>query len=943
MKRENKNNSSKLYFLFLQSVCLVILSGSILWGCSLKKPIPVIEKTYCNKTENPLGIETIAPQFSWLVKSAINGAQQSAFRILVSESKEELLGDSGILWDSGKMESDQSIGIPYEGDNLQTESKYYWKVKVWDQNGNESEWSKISFWQMGLLSADDWEFAEWIGYEELDSLKLLVDGVTGYGDISMDKVEDPAIVPFFRKEFELNDKIECATLSISGLGHYEASINGQKVSDNFLAPGWTDYEKTVLYNSYDVTQQLNEGLNCIGVMVGNGFYYNNRERYRKLIIAYGFPKLIGKLKVHYKNGTSKTIVSDASWKTLKSPITYSSIYGGEDYDARMEQKGWDNQGFDAENWEPVTMVTPPSGKLVSDLNTPVKVMQSIEPVSFTQINDSVVVYDFGQNLSGIIDLKIKGEQGQKVILHPAEVLKENGTVNQRGSGSPYYFTYTLKGDAEENWRPRFTYYGFRYVQVTYPSSNQSGNKTSDNPKIISLKSLHTRNSAPTVGTFSCSNELFNQINKMINWAIASNTQSVSTDCPTREKLGWLEQTHLMGESMHFRLDVYHLFQKLVNDMMDAQTEDGLVPNIVPEYINFDYFDASFRDSPEWGIATIMVPWTMYKWYGNKQVLETAWPMMEQYLGYLSKKSDNFILSHGLGDWYDIGPEPPGYAQLTPVSLVATATYYYDALLMAKMADVLNKPTKKKDYMDLSGKIFTAFNDQFYNEEKCTYSTGSQTALAMPISLGLVPEENKEKVIQNLFKILEENAFANTTGDIGFYYLMDALAKNNGSEIIYKMNNRDDVPGYGYQLKKGMTALTESWMALDVKSLNHLMLGHIMEWFYSGLGGIRQVETSVAYKNIIIHPEIVEDISFVDVSFDSPYGTIRSNWEKTDANFNLKIEIPFNTTAKIYLPVIGDVQFTSDKNSVPKFIGEENGRLVYETGSGNYEFSVRKSN
>ena len=345
MNREDKNNRSILNFINLRSVGLVILFGSILWGCSLKKPIPVIEKTDCNKTENPLGIETNVPQFSWLVKSNLNGAQQSAYRILVSDNQEVLSENSGNFWDSGKKKSNQSIGIAYGGDKLQSETKYYWKAKVWDQNGNESEWSKISFMQLGLLSADDWEHAEWIGYEELDSLKLLVDGVTGYGDISMDKVEDRAIVPLFRKEFELNDKIECATLSISGLGHYEASINGQKISDNFLAPGWTDYEKTVLYNTYDVTQQLNEGLNCIGVIVGNGFYYNNRERYRKLIIAYGFPKLIGKLKVHYKNGTSKTIVSDASWKTLKSPITYSSIYGGEDYDARMEQKAGTIKGL----------------------------------------------------------------------------------------------------------------------------------------------------------------------------------------------------------------------------------------------------------------------------------------------------------------------------------------------------------------------------------------------------------------------------------------------------------------------------------------------------------------------------------------------------------------------------------------------------------------------
>ncbi|MFB6343763.1 glycoside hydrolase family 78 protein [Saccharicrinis sp. FJH62] len=924
----------------MKQVIIVIASLFLFLACNSHDSGLNIVKTACNHFEQPLGVETVHPEFSWVVQSATSNNLQKSYHILVSDDEALLDKDSSNVWNSGRVESVNSINVRYEGSELKSGKTYYWKVKVWDAYGNESDWSRIGSWQMGLLKPRDWNGAKWIGFEELSEKDRLVEGVTGYGELSHNKVEKRAIVPMFRNDFYLDKEIESATLFISGLGQYDAYLNGEKIGDDFLTPGWTHFDKTVLYNTYNVTDLLRSGDNAIGVIVGNGFYYNNRERYRKLIIAYGYPEMICKLQVNFKNGTSQTIVSGSDWQIKPSPITYSGIYGGEDYDARLEEDGWNKPGFDAQNWQKAKLVKAPEGKLTSDQNYPVKVVQSFDPVSTTRLNDSVYVYDFGQNASGIVSLEVEGKEGQKVQLWPGEVLKDNGTVSQRGSGSPYYYTYILDGKGTESWQPRFSYYGFRYVQVV-GAQPDSSNDDPGLPKIKVLKALHTRGDAPQVGMFDCSNDLFNRIFALINWGIKSNIQSVMTDCPTREKLGWLEQTHLMGESVHFNFDMYPLYAKLTNDMMDAQTAKGLVPSIVPEYINFEYYDTAFRDSPEWGSASITMPWMIYKWYGDPTVMQKAWPMMQAYMNYLSSKASDDILSHGLGDWYDIGPNTPGFVQLTPVPLVATATYYYAAVLMSEIAAELGKKEDEAAYSDLASHIKSAFNNTFYNTETRIYATASQTALAMPLSLGLVPNGDEQAVFKNLLKTIMADNYSLTAGDIGFHYLVDALTKYGASELLYQMNNRDDVPGYAYQLKKGATSLTESWQALDIKSMNHLMLGHLMEWFYAGLGGIGQDKSSVGYKSIVIKPDVIDSISYVKTSYESPYGTIKSEWQQDGSSFTLTVEIPFNTSATVILPFEGEVRIKPENGVVPETTGTSEDKPTYKIGSGRYIFKIRK--
>jgi len=905
---------------FIIDIVLILIVSNF-WSCKEKTELRV-ENLTCNFTERPMGIESPAPMLGWQIKSSGRNIMQSAYHIVVAENSDELQGGKGTVWDSGKTNSDQSVNVKCKGRNLKPGKRYYWQVKIWDENGRESAWSEISWWQTELFSENDWQGAQWVAYEVLDSSKVLVPGIHGSGDNLGEKALQRPVIPQFRKSFAVEKELQLATLSISGLGHYISYLNGEKVGDSFMAPGWTDYDQTVFYNIYDVTSLLNNGENVLGAVVGNGFYNINRERYRKLVIAYGFPKLIAHLHFQYTDGSSEVLVTDKSWKTSPSPITYTSIFGGEDYDATQEQTGWKEAGFDDSEWNPVVITDGPSGKLEAETDYPLKEMERFEAERIIPLGDTAWLYDFGQNASGIVQLMVKGKTGQEVKLWPGELINPDNTVNQRASGQPYYFSYILKGEETETWKPKFTYYGFRYVQIT--GGIPAGEKNPEGlPVIEKLTFLHTRNSSPENGTFFCSNDLLNRIHTLIDWAIRSNYQSVVTDCPHREKLGWLEQTHLMGQGIHFRYDNYHLYRKLVFDMMDAQTEDGLVPDIAPEYVEFL---GGFRDSPEWGSAAVILPYLLYKWYGNEQIIDEAWPMMTRYIEYLEKKSQGHILNHGLGDWFDLGPKSPGVSQLTPISLTATAIYYYDVTLMAEMAGIRNN-SEQANLQKWAEEIRIAFNKKFFNSETKLYSTGSQTAMAMPWCLGIPDEADREKIFENLVNSIIADNKALIAGDVGFHYLVEALTRGGAAQLMFDMINRDDVPGYGYQLKKGATALTESWAALEVVSNNHLMLGHVMEWFYAGLGGIGQTENSTAYKKIVIEPQIAGDLTFVKTSFKSPYGMIRSEWERNGTDFQIEVEIPHNTTATLILP-------TGDMESV-KVNGEKtNARPIQEIAGGN---------
>ena len=779
-----------------------------------------------------------------------------------------------------------------------------------------------------------WSGAKWIALEQLEEDMRVVPGVHRSGDRLGEKAVKRSKIPMFRKDFTLNSEIESAQIHISGIGHYELYMNGNKIGNRFLAPGWTNYDKRIFYNSYDITEMVRKGGNAIGILVGNGFYNVNRERYRKLVIAYGYPKLIFNIRIKYKDGSETSVFSDENCKVTSSPITFSSIYGGEDYDARMEQPGWNSYGFDDAQWNKPVILEETTETLVPENDYPLQVMEEFGQPQIRHSATGKTIYDFGQNASGIISLKVEGNRGALVRIRPDELLNEEGDITQISGGGPYEFNYTLSGKGVEEWQPRFTYYGFRYADVEIIDPENSSTKT----KILEMKLLHTRNSSPVVGSFSCSDTLFNQIYDLINWSIKSNLASVATDCPHREKLGWLEQTYLIGPSLHYNFEVHRLYSKIVDDMMDSQLDNGLVPDIAPEYVPFK---EGFRDSPEWGSASVIIPWQLYRWYGDKEVLSRAYPMMKRYMEYLQSKSRKNILNHGLGDWFDLGPKKPGKAQLTPKALTATSIYYYDLVLLSQIAELLDKKEDVRKYSKLAEEVKSAFLNKFYKEKSGRCGTGSQTSYAMSLYTGIIPKEDYERVFNNLIESIEQNDYALTAGDIGYHFLVKVLSDNGRSDILYKMNNRSDRPGYGLQLKKGATSLTESWAALPNVSNLHMMLGHLMEWFYTGLGGISQAPYSIAYRDIIIAPKPVGTIKWAKSSFNSPQGMIVSEWELKENVFQLIVHIPESSSSRIILPdsFINSTIEVQDLITMTKVQAKpKNGAFML--GGGKYEIIAR---
>lgn len=788
--------------------------------------------------------------------------------------------------------------------------------------------------QQAIETINAFANARWIAFEKLEDSMKVVPAVHGSGDALGNKCLNRSVVPIFRKEFNIPAEIKSASINICGLGQYELYMNGDKVGDRFLSPGWSYYQKRCLYNTYNVTELIRKGDNAVGVIVGNGFYNINRERYRKLVVAYGYPRLIFNITLTMNDGTERNIVSDSSCKVKISPITYSSIYGGEDYDARLEQKGWHVSGFNDSEWQNSIIIRDSIGKLVPEKDFPLKVMQEFEAQKITVSSTGRTIYDFGQNASGIIALKVKGNRGAQIRIKPDELLNDEGNITQISGGGPYEFNYILKGGEEEAWQARFTYYGFKYADVEIIEPEGWNKKT----EIRDIKLLHTRNSSPIAGSFSCSDTLFNKIFDLINWGIKSNMASVATDCPHREKLGWLEQTYLIGSSMHYNFNIHTFYNKIINDMIDSQLDNGLVPDIAPEYVPFE---SGFRDSPEWGSASVIIPWQLYKWYGDKEVLQRAYPMMKRYVKYLQTKTEDNIVNYGLGDWYDLGPNFPGQAQLTPKAVTATSIYFYDLQIIARIAKILDLNDESRMYSSLSAEVKNAFLKRFYNPDSGVCSTGSQTAYAMSLYAGLIPAKDKGKVFNNLVDSIIKNNYALTSGDIGYHFLVSILNENERSDILYKMNNRSDVPGYGFQLKKGATALTESWAALPEPSNNHMMLGHLMEWFYSGLGGIYQTDSSLAYSNIVIAPKPVGNIKWVKCYYNSPKGKISSNWEIKGNTFILNIEVPRDANAKIIIPeeYLTTTCVVTDLNKSNSFDVKVN-KGEFEVTAGKYEVISR---
>jgi hypothetical protein len=1020
----------------------------------------------CEYRENPIGIDTISPRFSWVLNSDQQAESQTAYQILVATTADLLGKDTGDLWDTGKVKSTDAIQIPYAGKALVSGERYFWKVRVWDKNDSPSDWTEPATWTMGLLTPGDWR-AQWIGRGddpraadlqtaqwiwplsgnstsapgalavfrksfEMESTdpaaqtwlvlaasdtatiyldgkdvgsvddplrartfnlgplapgkhdlsvmatstgqrdgivgaviqdsadgprvfatnaswdSMLESGIAGGGDWHpaqtlahygdkpwrVPPVQGPAL-PILRKEFTLPAAPKRAVLYICGLGQFELHINGQVLSSDLLQPGWTDYRKTCLYVGYDVTSLLKPGANAIGVMLGNGMYNSTPGRYTKFIGSMGSPQVIAQMTIENQDGSVQHVATDQTWKVAAGPITFSSIYGGEDFDASLRPPGWDLPDFADSDWASATVMNGPGGELrcSSQSAPPIRVAYVLDPVSVTPLKNGDYLYDMGQNCAMIPSIAVEGAAGAEVRIFPGELLNADGMVAQRSMGKgPMYFTFTLSGKGRENWTPSFSYYGCRYFQVrgaTPPGVVASENR----PTLISIEGNFITSSSAPAGEFSCSSDLFNRVATLIDWAIRSNTMSIITDCPHRERLGWLEQDHLMGPSLLYDHDLAALLTKVSGDMRDAQHKNGLVPDIAPEYVNFKN---AFQDSPEWGSASVMIPWMMYKWYGDTQVLGDSYEMMKNYVGYLSSKSKDGLVSYGLGDWYDLGPHAPGVSQLTPIPLTATAFYYRDLCTVADTARVLGNGDDAREFDARAAIVKEAFNKAFYHADRKFYATGSQTANAMPVVFGLAPAADVPAIVDHIVADMKSRGDGLTAGDVGYRFVLQALAEHGKSDEIFEVNNQTDRPGYGLQLARGATSLTEAWDANPNASQDHLMLGHLFEWFYRDLAGIQPADDSVAWDKVVIKPAMAGDITWAKARYDSIRGPISTEWHRDSTGVRLGVTIPPGVTGTVYIPAKSQksVHLTDGK-----FLRMDGDDAVFEIESGKYQFST----
>lgn len=853
-------------------------------------------------------ITTGGIRLGWQMTADTNGERQSAYEITICENV-----TNKKVYTTGKVKSSQSqlVNVPALKPNTHG---YYWQVRVWNEKGEASDLSKKQEIRVVPEKID----AEWIGaitrkdaklpYGRFPNSVFKKDSFkTKWADV--DTLSARSII--LRKGFDTGRKrITDAVVYVCGLGHYRLNINGATVGDAEFAPVWSEYDKTVYYNVFDVTDLITAGGNAVSVLLGNGMFNVQRMgRYSKLQTSFGPPQMLLRLEINYADGTRQVIKSGGDWKYSLSPITFNSIYGGESYDARLEQQGCCKAGFDDSGWRKAVVTEGPKGRLTPQTVQPVRIMErygikSWKPIpadslasasksTKREIHPSAFVADMGQNLAGFPEITVSGKRGQKVTLIVAEKLTRQGACDQRQTGRQHYYEYTLKGDGtDETWHPHFSYYGFRYIQVE--GAVLEGQPNPDGlPVLKRLNSCFIYNSAEEVSSFECSNPLFTDTHRLIERAERSNMQGVLTDCPHREKLGWLEQDHLCGPSLLYNYDMTRYAPKVIRDITDTQKADGMVPTTAPQYISFGNL---FDDSPEWGSTLVILPFMYYDQYGDSTLITDNYEPMRRYVDYLTTRADNGIVSHGLGDWYDYGPWRAGFSKNTPVPLVATAHYIFDLQLLVRAARMTGRTADAGKYSAMLDKTVESFNREFFNPDSCTYGTGSQTSNALPLYLGLTGG-NKQGVLASLVNDIKEHGTRLTTGDVGNRYLFQTLAQNGLNELLYTMLNHYETPGYGFQLRHGATTLTEQWNPNQGSSLNHFMMGQIDEWLFKTLAGIQNQPGTHGLRHLLIQPTLVGDLQYVKASTHSLYGKISVDCTRT----SLTVEIPVGSDATVVLP------------------------------------------
>jgi alpha-L-rhamnosidase len=975
----------------LHPLAAFLALGLLIGGCARLPAIGLhCENLRCEYLNDPLGIDAASPRLSWIVASSRRGEKQTAYQILAASSAELLDRNIADLWDSGRVASDETSQVVCSGKPLISRQCSFWKVRAWDRDGHPGDWSHGARWQMGLLAAGEWS-AHWIRAEAADSssaptlvirratyesvdqsgsadvtesvarqvkndrLNLVVNNKNmgldpssnhvkqlrveyDHGGRSFQKVidenrtltlpDDLAAPRILRKSFALNSPIRQAVLYATALGLYEAHINGQRVGDHVLAPDWTDYRKRVRYQACDVTALLHRGDNAIAALLGNGWYSGHIGNG-----GYQFfgkvPAFLAQLEVTYSDGRTERIVTDGTWKWHPSPILSSDFMLGEDYDARLEVKNWDEPGLDENQWAAAS----PHDEAVTleaQVMEPVREICEIKPKTATESRPACWIFDLGQNMVGVVRLKVSAPAGTEVTLRHAEMLNPDGTLYTKNlRGAPSIDHYICKGTGVETWQPRFTFHGFRYVELT-GLSNQ--------PASDAVTGIVIASDTSRTGEFACSDARINQLQSNIQWGQRGNYISIPTDCPQRdERLGWMGDAEVFIRTATYNADVAAFFSKWLVDVDDGQSAAGVFGDVSP--------NTGGGGAPAWGDAGVICPWTIYEVYGDKRILERHLPAMIKWVEYLRLHSSGLIRQRDrgsdYGDWLSIGAN-------TSKELIGTAFFAYSTRLVSRSCQAVGRPQEAAKYEQLFQDIKAAFNKRYVGADG-RIQGNTQTAYAMALKFELLPDDLRPKAAQYLEEDIQAKGEHLSTGFVGVSYLLPVLTQNGKADTACRLLLQDTFPSWLFSVKQGATTIWERWDGWTpekgfqdpgMNSFNHYSLGSCGEYLFGGIGGIRAA--SPGYKTILIDPVICDGLSWANTRYDSIKGPIATSWKLNGNSLQLKVTVPANTTATVCIPARDMADITESGKPIAKvrevkYVRQENGRLIFQVGSGAYDF------
>jgi alpha-L-rhamnosidase len=888
----------------------------------------------CEYRVDPLGIDASKPRLSWILGSRRRGQVQGAYQILVADSPASLAADRGDLWDSGRVASRETLHIVYGGKALRSGLRCHWKVRVFDADGNPSAWSRPAFWEMALLDPQDWR-ARWIE-----------DGKPSPERDEDFYADDPA--PLFRKSFVLPQGAKRARLYMTGLGYYEAYLNGRRIGDHVLDPGWTDYRKRVYYSTYDVTGLLRKGENALGVMVGNGWFnplplrmWGNRNLREALPV--GRPRLIGQLDVELEDGSRVMIGTDETWKVRGGPVLRNNVYLGEVYDARREIPGWDKPGSDDPAWANAVPCAAPVGPLQAQPQPPIRVTARFKPVAASEPSPGVFIYDFGVNLAGWASLRFRAPAGTPVKIRFGELLHEDGTLNPLtsicgqikghrksgepvgGPGAPEFAEqsdlYIAKGGGEETYTPRFSFHGFRYAEVTGLPRR---------PALDDLEALRLNSDVDGIGTFSCSNDLLNRIQEMTARTFLNNIFSVQSDCPHREKFGYGGDLVATNDAFMMNFDMAGFYAKATGDWADAARPDGMLTDTAP-FVGIQYCGLA------WAMAHPLLQSQLVRYYGDRRLVEEQYETSRRWLELVIRENPDLIVREGLADHESL--------EATEVPYLVTPLFFQTAGIVSSLAGILGRNDEAARYAGLADAIRSAYRKQLLPPGPGRFEVMTQAGLAAALELGLLAGDERPAAEQALVrKVLTAQGPKLTTGIFGTKFVLNGLSRAGRADVAYRLVNRIDFPGWGYMLEHGATTLWEHWeFSDDTFSHDHPMFGSVSEWFYSWLAGIQPSSDAVGFDRIVIRPQPVGDLTWAKGGVVTIRGEVRSEWRIEKGRFILDVSIPPNTTAAVHVPgtdpaMIRESGRPATASEGVKVLRTEGGAVVFEIGSGRYSFA-----